>query len=157
MGIGVLSANRVAAITTWLSGLAALILGVEGTFPAAWQNAALAMAGLLTKVVTMFKFLEGSQRSEALQTQVKLAGTPAQPASTAPAVPAPPPVSPATPAAIPERMSTDVPGVSEAELDVGPLISYDALMAQVGLPADQVRYGLAPEAADGRALVGGLR
>jgi len=61
-----LPANRVAAGATWLTALAGLILAVEGTFPAAWQNTALAIAALLTKLVTTLHFMSGSQKYDAL-------------------------------------------------------------------------------------------
>jgi hypothetical protein len=62
----ILPANRVAAIATWLAALGALILAVEGTLPTGWENAALAVAALLTKAATALKFMTGSQKYDAL-------------------------------------------------------------------------------------------
>jgi hypothetical protein len=75
----VLTANRVAAIMTWLTGLAAFILGVAHTLPGRWPNYALAASGLLTKLVTTYKFLEGSQKFDALTTRTY--GSPVDPNS----------------------------------------------------------------------------
>lgn len=61
-----LSANRVAALATWLTALAALILAVAGTFPASWQNAAVAGVALLTKGAVAVKFMDGSQKWDGL-------------------------------------------------------------------------------------------
>lgn len=58
--------NRVAAVATWLASLAALIAAVVGTFPAGWQNAALGVAALLTKLVVALKFIDGGQKWEQL-------------------------------------------------------------------------------------------
>jgi hypothetical protein len=60
-------ANRVAAIVAVLGGLAALVSGIAGVLPGTWPNVALAAAGLLTKLVTVIKFLDGAQKSEAIQ------------------------------------------------------------------------------------------
>jgi hypothetical protein len=73
-----LTANRVAAISMWLAGLAAFICGVAHTLPGAWPNYALAAAGLLTKLVTVIKFLDGAQKWDALA-----GGSAALPAQTA--------------------------------------------------------------------------
>lgn len=61
-----LSANRVAAISTVLGGLAAFIAGCAQVLPGAWPNYALAASGLLVKAVTVLKFLDGSQKWDAL-------------------------------------------------------------------------------------------
>jgi hypothetical protein len=61
-----LPANRVAAITTWLTAFVAFILGIVQVLPEGWQNYALIATGLLAKVATTLKFLEGSQRWDAL-------------------------------------------------------------------------------------------
>lgn len=65
----VLTANRVAAIATWGAGLAAFIAGISGTLPVGWQNGALVLAGLVTKLVTALKFMDGSQKFDELQTR----------------------------------------------------------------------------------------
>ena len=59
-------ANRVAAVATWLAALAAFVLAIEGTLPTGWENAALAIAALLTKGATALKFMTGSQKYDAL-------------------------------------------------------------------------------------------
>jgi hypothetical protein len=59
-------ANRVAAISTWLAAFAAFILGVVQILPSGWQNYALIGSGLLVKVATTIKFLDGSQKWDAL-------------------------------------------------------------------------------------------
>lgn len=62
----IFTANRVAALCTWLAGLAALILGVLHTLPGNWQNGALIGAGLLTKLTVALKYLDGAQKWDAL-------------------------------------------------------------------------------------------
>lgn len=62
----IFTANRVAAISTWLTALAALIVGVTGTLPIGWQNGAAVGAALLTKAVVAVKFMDGSQKFDAL-------------------------------------------------------------------------------------------
>ncbi len=63
----ILPANRLIALTTALTALAAFVSGVVGVFPHAWQNTALVIAGLLTKAVTAITFMHGSQKFDALQ------------------------------------------------------------------------------------------
>lgn len=65
-----LTPNRIAALATWLTGLSAFILGIAHTLPGTWANYALIAAGLLTKVVTTLKFLDGSQKWDAIQATV---------------------------------------------------------------------------------------
>lgn len=62
----IFTANRVAAISTWLTAFAALIVGVTGTLPIGWQNGAAVGAALLTKAVVTIKFMDGSQKFDAL-------------------------------------------------------------------------------------------
>ena len=60
-----LPANRAAAIAGVGTSLAATIAGLVQVLPSSWANYALAASGLLLQAVTIFKFLEGSQRWEA--------------------------------------------------------------------------------------------
>lgn len=62
----IFTANRVAAILTWLTGLSAFIVGITQTLPHSWQNTALVIGGLLTKLVTAVHFMTGSQKFDAL-------------------------------------------------------------------------------------------
>lgn len=62
-----LPANRIALISTWLVALGAFIYAIVGTLPNSWQRFALMAAALSTKAVTVLKYLDGSQKSEALQ------------------------------------------------------------------------------------------
>ena len=62
----ILPANRVAAITTWLTGLAAFITGITSTLPSSWQNAAIGIGGLITSLASALVFMIGAQKSEAL-------------------------------------------------------------------------------------------
>jgi len=59
-------ANRVAVISTWLTAFVAFVLGIVQVLPEGWQNYALIAVALLTKVATTLKFLEGSQKWDAL-------------------------------------------------------------------------------------------
>lgn len=59
--------NRVAAGLTWLAGLGAAVYGVAGSLPEKWQPPVLIVAGLLTKTVVANKYLEGSQKWDALE------------------------------------------------------------------------------------------
>jgi hypothetical protein len=61
-----MTANRIAALAGTLAGLAALIAGLAQVLPGTWPNVALAAAGLLTKLATIVKFLDGSQRWDQL-------------------------------------------------------------------------------------------
>jgi len=80
-----LSANRVAAIATWLAAAGAAVAAAVGALPHNWQASAVVIAALLAKAATAWKYLEGAQRSEALH-----ATTPAPaPADSAPAAAAP--------------------------------------------------------------------
>jgi hypothetical protein len=78
-----LTPNRVAAIATWLTGLAAFIASIVGTLPQGWQNAALGAAGLLTSAVTTLHYMTGSQKFDALQAQVDPAAIQAPPTTPA--------------------------------------------------------------------------
>lgn len=64
-----LPANRVAALATWLVALGAFITAVEGTLPLSWQNTALAVAAVLTKLVVALHFMSGSQKFDAVTAQ----------------------------------------------------------------------------------------
>jgi cytochrome c biogenesis protein CcdA len=61
-------ANRVAAIATWLTGLAAFITGITNTLPTNWQDKAAMIAGIVTQLATALMFLWGAQKSEKLST-----------------------------------------------------------------------------------------
>lgn len=61
------TANRVATIVTDLTALAAFIAALVGTFPTAWQNTALAIVAVVTKLANGLKFLDGSQKWDAIQ------------------------------------------------------------------------------------------
>jgi hypothetical protein len=63
----VFTANRIAAACTWMTGLAAFIIGIAGTLPTAWANYALIGAGVLTKLVTAIHFMSGSQKYDQIQ------------------------------------------------------------------------------------------
>ena len=60
------SANRVAAVAAWATGLAAFITGVLQTLPVSWQNYALSAVGVLSQVPVVLKFLQGSQQWDKL-------------------------------------------------------------------------------------------
>jgi hypothetical protein len=60
------TANRLAAIASALTGLAAFVAGLAQLLPGTWPNYALAASGLLVKLVTVVHFLSGSQRYDAL-------------------------------------------------------------------------------------------
>jgi hypothetical protein len=127
-------ANRVAAIATWLTAFAAFVLGIVQILPSGWQNYALIGSGLLVKVATTIKFLDGAQKWDALtigqvvktiEEPVKSEPLPA-PSTSLPPIPAldyTPPVQEA--ALMPTSFET------EDELDAGPPDdTYDALNSQ---------------------------
>lgn len=61
------SANRIAAISTFVAGLAAFVVGIASVPQLSqWQDTALAIAGVLTSLLTALKFLDGSQKWDAL-------------------------------------------------------------------------------------------
>lgn len=60
-------ANRVAAVVTTLAALAALIAALCQVFPGTWTNVALAVAALITKLITVLKFMDGSQKFDSLK------------------------------------------------------------------------------------------
>jgi hypothetical protein len=62
-----LTPNRIAAIATWLTGLAAFIVAIAQTLPGKYADAGLGAAGLLTSAVTAFHYMTGSQNFDALQ------------------------------------------------------------------------------------------
>lgn len=68
-----LPANRLVAITTILTALAGFIAGIAGVFPDAWQNTTLVAVALLTKLVTAIKFMDGSQKFDALKSNEAVA------------------------------------------------------------------------------------
>lgn len=68
----VITPNRVAAATTWTVGLSTFVYGIVGTFPHSWQSTALVVAGLLTKVATTLKFLQGSQNWDSIKAYAEL-------------------------------------------------------------------------------------
>ena len=80
-------ANRVAVIihtaVVWCAALAAFIAAISGTFPAGWQDTALAIGGVLGGVAgslpVILKFLDGAQKSEALQVHAAMAAAPVAP------------------------------------------------------------------------------
>jgi hypothetical protein len=75
-----LPANRVAAIATFLTGLAASIGSIENTLPGKWQNAALGIAGLATSAASGLHFMTGSQKYDQLTVgNVELAGPDQEP------------------------------------------------------------------------------
>jgi hypothetical protein len=80
--LNILPANRLAAIATWLTGLAAFIGSVEGTLPGKWQDTALGIAGLLTSLAAAVHFMTGSQKYDQLVhgAAADLAGPDADPA-----------------------------------------------------------------------------
>lgn len=62
-----MSANRLAALAAFLVSLSALIAAVAGAFPGKYAGALVAAAALIAKTATVVKFLDGAQKSEALQ------------------------------------------------------------------------------------------
>lgn len=78
----IFTANRVTALGSFAVSLGALISAFVGVFPSGWQNAALAAAGLLAHAPIAFKFLDGAQKSEALQARTQLALTTGLPNDT---------------------------------------------------------------------------
>lgn len=59
-------ANRVAAVTSVLVSLGALVAAVADAFPGGrYTNALVAVAALVAKTATVLKFLDGSQKHEA--------------------------------------------------------------------------------------------
>lgn len=117
-----MTANRIAALSGSLTGLAAFVAGVAGVLPGTWPNYALAASGLLTKLGTVVTYLRGAQkwdaltlgqetamlkalalgqevpgRSEGFKAGVYVSEVPSPPASP----PSTPPPSPAQPAPVP--------------------------------------------------------
>lgn len=68
----ILPPNRLAVIATVITSLAAFIAGLAKAFPGSWESYALAATGLLGQVVATLKFLEGSQKFDALQARERL-------------------------------------------------------------------------------------
>lgn len=59
-------ANRLAALVAVLTQLAVIVAAVAGAFPGRYGDALAAVAALLTKAVVVVKFLDGSQKYDAL-------------------------------------------------------------------------------------------
>lgn len=59
-----LPANRVAAISAFLTGLAAAVLAITNTFPHNWQQSAVAIGGILGAIGTSLHFMLGSQKMD---------------------------------------------------------------------------------------------
>jgi fluoride ion exporter CrcB/FEX len=70
---GILSANRIAGIAAFLTGLSGAILAVTNSFPKNWQNSVIAISGILGAVATAMHFMLGSQKNDQAQAQVQLA------------------------------------------------------------------------------------
>lgn len=64
--------NRIAVIASILTSLTAFITGIAKVLPGSWENYALAGTGLLGQVIATLKFLEGSQKFDALQARERL-------------------------------------------------------------------------------------
>lgn len=77
----VLPPNRIAVIASILTSLVAFITGLAKVLPGTWESYALAGTGLAGQIITTLKFLEGSQKFDALQSREKLAGVAPLPAS----------------------------------------------------------------------------
>lgn len=65
-----MTANRLAALSAAVTGLAAFVAGLVQVLPGgAWPNVALAGAGLLTKLGAVLSFLDGSKKFDALEVE----------------------------------------------------------------------------------------
>lgn len=64
-----MTANRLAAMSAAVTGLAAFVAGLVQVLPGTWPNVALAGAGLLTKLGTVLSFLDGSKKFDALEVE----------------------------------------------------------------------------------------
>jgi hypothetical protein len=120
-------ANRVAAIATWLMAFAAFVLGVVQVLPSGWQNYALIGSGLLVKVATTIKFLDGSQKWDALSFQQGIQQI-EQPITKGEPIQTMPPMPPAALETAVQSVQRPILYDQEEELETGPPENaYDAL------------------------------
>lgn len=72
----ILSANRVAAIVAFLTGVASALAGIESALPSTAGNAVATAVGILGAIVTCLHFMLGSQKYDAAQAYVKVQSGP---------------------------------------------------------------------------------
>lgn len=64
-----MTANRIAALSGALTGLAAFVAGAAQVLPGTWPNYALAASGLIVKLATVLSYLHGSQKFDRLEVE----------------------------------------------------------------------------------------